>query len=553
LNWLILQSKKIAKTIGFRGKREVIYFSLVCLLVVFCTNFTHISAWIKTEKEAYFLGHGSFVNQYDINHYIASINQGQRGYWLYDEWHTPEPVEKQFLNFPYILLGHLSRLIQVDSRTAYHIGRLLALPFLLLGLYALLCVFIDNVKKRKIYYLFLTFPIGLSFLFIPAGLWTMEYFVPESNVFMSMICAPHFIAGLAVLTWVVWLYLKNQKKGKNIHKYLIILLLTILSITYPFLLVNILGTCLLYVFFDWLGQRKKTLADLGNRLYHNCFIILPSILLILYYALITFSFKTNYNIWWDQNYGFINLSTFLGGIGIIGIFSLYAFTLIAKGKIKSTPSLTFLVSWFLATIFIFLLPLPFAIRFITGLQIPLVLLALVLFDQASAKTKKILFFLVVVLVINTLFFLTFETQSKQIYSTAYLNASEYEVLTWLKEKEPEPQVVLSFFDIGNYLPAVAQQKSVYGHNIQTINKDKKNEDIHDFFSTPAPNYIHANILEKYNVKYIYWGLKEQDESGLNPQQLPFVSLVYSADSIELYEVHIDNIYHDNQEKINEGN
>jgi len=74
--------------------------------------------------------------------YLAAIQVGRSGGWLFEVLQTAEPAAGLFLYEFYIFLGHLSRWLNLPALTTFHLARSLA------GLWALLAAW-DYFRARR--------------------------------------------------------------------------------------------------------------------------------------------------------------------------------------------------------------------------------------------------------------------------------------------------------------------------------------------------------------------------------------------------------------------
>jgi len=545
INKIFQTLKNTLKLVGFQSKKEFLIFAFISFFVLICANAGHIYHWLNTQPGDFYLGYGGSTYNGDINAYLMRINQGIRGEWLFEEWYTPEPTTKSFMYFPYLALGHLARIFRLDTRVALHLGRLLATPFLFFGLYALLSAFRFTEKQRTAFYPLLALPVGISCLLLPWGITSGDQ-LAESGAFSALTYMPHFILGIALVAWIFYFYLKlvgtGQKQKKK--KYTVILSLLILcqGFNFPFFLFPFFASIFLSFFFSWLKSTKG--INLKTEIRYLLFLILAGLVPVLYYAAVSFSHQFYHNWWWEQQtYGTLHPVYYLTGFGLLFILALYAwFSFLIKKKILYYPTVL-VISWLSATILLSYSPVPFARRLLLGVHIPIVLLACFDLVQTEEKIRKWFITLVLSLALINALFLTWYSiyKTPTVSKFLYLDKQAYEALAWLQEHETEPTVVLSGIHIGNFIPAVAEQKTVLGQGSETFDVKQKNREVYRFFAETDNTDFQQKLIKKYDVSYIYHGPDEKELGLLDPAKLPYLGKVYDQDPVQLYKIKLDSL------------
>jgi uncharacterized membrane protein len=117
----------------------------------------------------------------------------------------------------------------------------------------------------------------------------------------------------------------------------------------------------------------------------------------------------------------------------------------------------------------------------------------------------------------------------------YLSQDEIDALEWLK-KNTDEGAVLSSYSIGNYIPRFANNRVFIGHWAQTINYRQKRQELEQFFE--GDDEFRRELLEKYNIKYVYFGENERALGSFDPETTNYLRLIYKNKSVKIFEVRL---------------
>ncbi|MBI3361897.1 MAG: hypothetical protein HY023_12390, partial [Chloroflexi bacterium] len=149
---------------------------------------------------------GLLINPYDGNSYLAKMEIGRRGGWLFHLPFTAEPGTGVPLYFLYIFLGHAAAWVGAPSILIFHMARALAGLVLLLTLFAFVARFFEMPGARWAAWLVIALGSCFGWLAVPFGGFTSDLWVAEAIVFLSIFANPHFPLSIA-LTLALYLLL----------------------------------------------------------------------------------------------------------------------------------------------------------------------------------------------------------------------------------------------------------------------------------------------------------------------------------------------------------
>jgi hypothetical protein len=170
----------------------------------------------------------------------------------------------------------------------------------------------------------------------------------------------------------------------------------------------------------------------------------------------------------------------------------------------------FLLSW--AGSVAVLLYVPFALqrRFITGLHVPLTLLAAIGLEQIvwprlRVRRRALVTGLIVGFsaLTNLFVLLVAVVGVAQGQSPLVMTLDEADACAWLGEHTPWTDTVLTQPESGQFVPAWAGNRVVYGHPFETIEAEAKREESAYFFSPDATVTERRALLDLYGVRYVF--------------------------------------------------
>ncbi len=184
-------------------------------------------------------------------------------------------------------------------------------------------------------------------------------------------------------------------------------------------------------------------------------------------------------------------------------------------------------------------------RFITGLHVPLVILAArgleqVVWPRMAARRRALVTGLIVGLTMLTNFFVPLVALGGAVQGRAPLvmSSDEAAAWSWLHANTRWTDTVLAPVDTGQFIPAWAGNRVVYGHPLETIDVETKKAEVSRFYSPGATIDERRTVLERYGVQYVFLSagnLDLRDRLGADAVVLGLVPAWTGGDAI-LYRV-----------------
>jgi hypothetical protein len=483
-------------------------------IVVALTCLPYLLAWWLAPADTQYTG--LLINHFDGESYYAKMQQGARGDWLFHLAFTPEPHDGAFIFTFYLALGRLAAILGLPIPLLYHLARIVAGLFFLVVAYLFISRFLEKVQSRRAAFLLLGLSAGFGWLLAPLGVIIADLWVVEGFTFLSILANPHFplAIGLMLLLFMnvldasppdTFAPAERATAGRQTMTQLLASagLGLLLAVIQPFAVPVALAV--LGVYLGILTLRDHRLPGIGVLITG---VAAASAAPLMLYDLYVYDSNPALAAWSAQNltpslppwnyalgYGLILLLA-IGGIGI---------ALRRRGSAD-----LFLLSW-VGSIAV-LLYVPFALqrRFITGLHVPLTVLAAIGLEQIvwprlRARRRALATALIVGLSALTSLFVPLVAVAgvAQGQPPLVMTGDEADACAWLGEHTPWTDTVLTRPESGQFVPAWAGNRVVYGHPFETIEAEIKREESAHFFSPDAAVADRRALLDRYGVHYVF--------------------------------------------------
>lgn len=472
--------------------RKKVFWSCFIILTIVIT-IPYVIAAVGGGKAFHFAGF--LVNPLDGNSYLAKMQEGWSGSWTFNLLYSPRSSGGAFIFLFYLFLGHFARLTSLSLILVFHLFRILAAWLLLFELKRFLeYTFIDEPERSETAFIWTVFGTGLGWVALLAGIQTSDLWVAEAYPILACYANPHFPLSLAIILFILRIAEQKITTGKLV---LILACGMALGIMLPFGVV-IAGLILLIVtIWNWIRLKKLfpwQLISFGVG-------AAPP----LFYQLYVININPELMLWNQQNltpappiWDFI--ISFSPAI-ILAIIA--AVILFKKKEISKYKTI---VIWFLVGTILTFIPFSLQRRFMLGLYIPIVALAVMaigkiikskIWVKRVTRYSMIASFLTSVLVIVIGLFGILSHSSMY-----YLNRDQYDALMWIRENAARESVILADPQISMYIPGMTGLRVVYGHPYESINATQQKNKVEDFFAGKFTDDQVAQFFEDNQVEFI---------------------------------------------------
>lgn len=527
-----------------------IFFFLIANIYFALSNIPLLISSSRTPPKSVFpLYHSPYP--YDYNVYLSTITLGQNGYWLNRDAFTSEKTKPGIFYFYYILVGKVSGLFHLWPPIAYHLARIISAELFFLGIYMVTQVLLG--KKLA----FWTSLLAVAGTIAPAS------FFGEKNAFTvytpwwySLEALkradgfPHHLFGQALLLFSIFfiLLLIKYKKRKYLLPASLLIIATgiilppaILAITFCLPLAYILS--ILFKLF-----RKIPFRFEKSEIVFLILIIISTIIPILinivqtrqgypWIAWISWEISTwNFK---EPNFNRALLFSF-------GILPILSFPAVIKIFKKEKWEEIFIILW----AFMPFLLLPFAtllslgkIRLISAAPfVPFAILAAKSIFQVFDFHKRKIFSIILLIIfssstiplsIRSLLHDIAISNTAPLYPNIYISKSDWESINFIRMNVSKDSVILSNETTGNIIPAYSPVISYFGHINQTMDFEKKQDNVRLFFTQEMTPEGAKKFLSENQIDYVYFG-PEEKKLGRDKLTYPFLHPVFEAENIILF-------------------
>ncbi|HDQ72398.1 MAG TPA: hypothetical protein ENN19_09910, partial [Chloroflexi bacterium] len=188
-------------------RREYRFVLVMSVALLTLTSLPYVAGfWLEDARHVF----GGFVYAVeDGNSYLAKMQVGAAGRWLFYMTYTPEPHQGGLFFLYYILLGKLSRGLGLSMLVGLHLSRILTVPFGLFCYYRFIARWTPDRPVRRLGLVLFAFTAGLGWLWAvlggPSTLGAMpvDLWVPDASYFFSALLFPHLSLAQGLLLYFV--------------------------------------------------------------------------------------------------------------------------------------------------------------------------------------------------------------------------------------------------------------------------------------------------------------------------------------------------------------
>ncbi len=464
------------------------------------------------------------------------MQQGFAGNWLFRISYTSEQHDGTFILIFYLLLGHISRLTQLPVVMIFHLTRIIAGYILLRNVYSFITQVISNQARQRLAFILILTSSGLGWLGAMFGTFPIDLWIPEAFVPYSLYINPHFPFGQALMVAILQRVLLASTNTSQLIWLGVLTLL--LSLVLPFALLTIWAIMPIYLAWLYLADQRLPWPQIWLTLV----IVISGGPIILYDYWVS---TTNPILagWSAQNItdapAVLDLTL---GYGFVGLVALAGIWFIFRQKLNQQEDhqgLWLVTIWAVVTLLLIYIPFNLQRRLISGLHIPICILAAVGFKHLIAQLKvrhqrQLQTAFVSVGLIGTLFVWTIPAfgalQSPELgppTALLYLREDEVEALQWLNQNTNFDNVILAAPRLGLFIPAQTGARTFYGHPFETVEAEKKELMVEAFYQ--------GNLdMISPDIDYFIYGPDERKFG--EPRNLSNYSVAFSTGDVTIYQI-----------------
>lgn len=495
----------------------------IAFFFIFLTKFPVLYHYLSPPIGYIPVKQASWFDAWDVNAYVSYIRYGQNYGMILENTYTTIPHQGVFVFQLYTFLGVINRFFQLDPFLVFHLASIAVNIFLTTTAFFLVRQFVENKKDRIPVVLMIFLGGGLGF--IPQFLnKSAEIVTPDFN-FVKPFNIPHDGLSILLTIYSLGLFYRFFKISQKRDMVLAVLAGIGSAIFHPY---KLLWLVLIGIITSVINRNQfKTLITYPLSLIA---------LFLIYFPFALYPFINSAGFAGIANEKFININPvgLLLGLGFLIIPAAWGMfnTDTEKEKIK------FLGTILIVQLILLFTPFAFARQFIPTIFVWVTLLAYFGIKDMLIKYsyRPVLWIGVFLCAISPVYiFINLFTikPTNQYYFLTKPEGEMIEKMTML----PKQSGILSLYRIGNYLPAMTDNKVYFGHYYQTpdsINTLKKAEGFYYRLNETEQK----TFLKENRIDYIYYGLEEAKVRGIfslktdNPFQ--YFKIVYQVGPIILY-------------------
>jgi hypothetical protein len=446
-------------------------FAVVITLLPYLYGF-----WIQSDENRF---SGFFIGVEDQNSYIAKMRRGYEGDWLFRTPYTTYPQNGSVTYFPYLLLGKLAGGVELFGQFLffYQMFRIGSVCFYIFAIYKFISPFFEKNHSKKIALLLSVFGGGLGWLtfFGVNSLWQgrlpLDFYSPEAFSFIAVLTLPHnlFARAFLFLGLDCWMNQRTMKFGRVSINYMVQCagISIFLFLFQPIALV---------IFFLAIGFYTVVRMIFALRAHESQIsIVLPVVKLvglvtpIIAYNVYLLFFDPFVAVWGKQNIlTTAPLTDYLLAFGIFFVLALFG---IKESQPFKNPVYAFFIVWIICGIGLIYLPISIQRRFIEGVWIVLVILAVKGMERIQEKRwGKMINTLILVVSCLSSFFLVLGSilQIGQKSEPIFVSKDNLQVYAYLNDTFQEGDVVFADHKMSNQIPVWTNLRTLVGLGPESI-------------------------------------------------------------------------------------
>ncbi len=542
------------------SRSEKKFLQAVVIILIIVTAAPYLYGYVAAGDRRVYTGLHALAPG-DIPVYYSYINQVKSGSDTVKDLFTAERQNTGIFNVWWWWVGKLAGLFNLSAPLAFHLSRIMVLPFFVVVVYLFVSLFFKDAIKRRVALLFVLFSAGLGVYFSPffsdlptttdRYLWPIDLWLTEAVTFNALYHSSHFAASLMFSVAILGVMILALEKN-NWHYGITGGLLALFYFNFhPFYAPVIYAV--LFVYLCYL-QAQARQVDWRKIFVFMVFLAL-SLPMVFYHWWVIVSepvlaLRAMQNITTISPLLFVFVGyglLWLGGIlGVVYLIRKYGW---------QWGRFIVLVSWLIVNLILIYSPIPFGSRYIQGTHIILSILTVSFlfwltgylkqkhrrFFQAFISNKVLLVVLFVLFFSMSIIFSIARDIYYFTYKPGITNISMFipieikEALDWLHFQK-KGAVLADPNILAKFVPAFAQQPVFVAHGIETISYQEKLDQFKWFWSGKGSDKAKYNFLERANIKYVFFSPYEKSWGDYNPDNNPYLQAIFKNNIIAIYQV-----------------
>lgn len=487
---------------------------------------------------------GHVIGVEDGNAYLARMAQGARGAWRVTPVYTAEPQPGVWLYTFYVLLGKLAGPDHAARLLAFHAARVVCGGLALLVSYRFLAEFLPFIRQRRLGLVLVGLGGGLGWLLALTGQGgllgslPLDFFSPEAYTFLSLYALPHLAASRALLLLGVLAYLR----GRGVWAGLAWLGVALIQ---PIHVLAIWAVAAMEMFLPYLSPPRSGEGAGRFRLRERWRVALAAVALpapVVVYTVAAFTLDPVLRAWNTQSH----LSSPHPVHYLLGYALWLAPGVCGWRVLQRRPALArWTAAWLVTVPVLLYLPLPIQRRLAEGVQLPLVILAVL--GLTVALRRRWLTRAVAGASAMTALFLVAGgwAAASRPAPPIFHAADQIAVFNWVTARVEASgrqsmanrvPAGLGAYLTGNLLPAYTPLPAYLGLTTETVAFAEKRERVAAFFQPETRDADRRRWLAEGGVRYVFIGPPERALGAFDPGSAPYLTRRFASGEYAVYEV-----------------
>ncbi|NIM94353.1 MAG: hypothetical protein GTO18_11685 [Anaerolineales bacterium] len=534
-NWRIARGRRtISRMVGRNEFLRALAFSLLGAVLAL------IPYWIAPMiSETEFTFSGFLINPIDGFSYLAKMQQGMEGSWLFKLPYASEPGEGAFLFVYHLFLGHIASWFDTSVLTVYQLAKFPASVLMYLASFFLLAQIFEKPHLRWGAFALILVGSGVGWIAIPFGIIASDLWIPESIPFLSAYTNAHFSLAAALFLIIIILFLKDRIS--ILWRLLAVFFSsTLLAAIQPFAILVVAAVLFTWICWEFVEQyRNNGLFKLTEKARSRLLAFVTMLLGALPWLIYDFYVTQTHPVLREWNAQNLTPSPplweYILGYGPVLILSLVA---IFRTRAYQNESGRFLIAWAVLQFVLLYAPFNLQRRLTLGLYFALAALAVLGLDILVKDIKKYRLGIVILILItipsNLIIIFSGLSAVRSSDPTIMLEENETAAYQWLSDYAHEGALILAGPRAGNRIPAYANLRVLYGHPFETPKATDQLEAIQDYFSYSGDALVALQEFKDLGIRYVLYGVEEQDIGS--PTWLVALNQVFLAGRYAIYEI-----------------
>lgn len=535
------------------------FVTATIILVLVLTSLPYLYAYLSAPSGKQFMG--IMLDVPDHGQYFSWMRELTNAHLAANKL-TPEPNRPVFFNLLWWGMGRLGSFLGLGYAGMFQVLRVVAGTLFLLVSYRLCSRFLQDRLTRRIAFLTIAFTSGFGWVLVLMKYTVTDGILPfpllvyiaEGNTFLGILGYPHFIAA-ALYILVFDLILQGQTKKQLKYAVAAGLFALFLGWQHAYDLLLVYGILGSYILLMAVRDKRFPVFLIKSGIIVGIISWWPAL-----YSVMLTSLDP---LWKEVLAQFANAGVYTPNLLQLPVLLGPAFLLALYTTARNNPLRLnrfnnydlFLQAWFWANFLLIYVPTDYQIHMLNGWQVPIAILAtqglfhyIVPFARrfisqqrwrwSKEKISHGLAVAFIVLILPTNIYLLlwrFIDLARHDYPY-YLHRDEVTAMAWLESNAQPEDITLSSLTIGQYIPALTGTHAFLAHWAQTVDYYGKEDMVNKFFSQTSPDAYRRQIVDDFQVDYIFYGPAEQQLGSYRLDASPLLEQVYTSPKVKIYRV-----------------